>query len=66
MIPRNRSAFNYVPPGGPGYPWYRRYWGYSNRPYGGCGCLWALLVFLLIWWLLAFLIPELAIWAWYW
>lgn len=24
-------------PAGPGG--YRRYWGYYNRPYGGCGCL---------------------------
>lgn len=48
------------PPNDP-YPWYRRYWGYYNRPYG-CGCLYTLLVLALLWWLLALLIPGLAFW----
>ena len=43
-------------------PWHRRYWGYYNRPYGGCGCLYTVLVVLLLWWLLSLLIPSLAIW----
>jgi high-affinity Fe2+/Pb2+ permease len=37
------------PPG----PWYRRYWGYSNRPYTGCGCLWLILVIIIVWWIIA-------------
>ncbi len=35
------------PPRGPypaGTPGYRRYWGYYNRPRGGCGCLYTLLI----------------------
>ena len=29
-------------------PWYRRYWGYANRPFAGCGCLGAALVIIAI------------------
>ncbi len=29
-------------------PWHRRTWAYGNRPYTGCGCLYLLLVFVLI------------------
>lgn len=49
------------PPDDP-YPWYRRYWGYYNRPYGSCGCLYTLLILALLWGLLALLIPGLALW----
>lgn len=49
------------PPDDP-YPWYRRYWGYYNQPYGGCGCLYTLLILAPLWWLLALLIPGLAFW----
>jgi hypothetical protein len=34
-------------------PWHRRYWGYYNQPYGGCGCLWTLLLIIIIWWIIA-------------
>lgn len=40
-------------PGGPPDPWHRRYWGYWDRPYGGCGCLWAIIVIIIIWWIIA-------------
>ncbi len=43
-------------------PWYRRYWGYYNRPFAGCGCLWTILMVLLIWWLLSLLFAPLAFW----
>jgi hypothetical protein len=47
------------PPGGPPDPWYRGYWGwgYYNRPYSGCSCLWVILVIVIVWWLIA--------WFWY-
>ncbi len=32
---------------------YRRYWDTYNRPYSGCGCLWAIFIILLIWWILS-------------
>ncbi len=41
------------PPGPPLGPWHRRYWGYYNRPYSGCGCLWTILIIVIIWWLIA-------------
>lgn len=34
---------------------HRRYWNYTNRPYGGCGCLWLLLTAFLIYMLVSFL-----------
>lgn len=37
----------------PGDPWHRRYWGYYNRPYPGCGCLWLIIILAIIWWLIA-------------
>jgi len=38
----------------PNYPGgYRRYWGYYNRPYAGCGCLWTIIIILIIWWIIA-------------
>ncbi len=44
----------YGPPGGPPLdPWHRRYWGYYNRPYTGCGCLWTIVVIVIIWWIIA-------------
>lgn len=36
-------------------PIHRRYWGYYNRPYSGCGCLWSILLILLVWWLLSWM-----------
>ncbi len=38
------------------YPAYRRYWGYVGRPYTGCGCLYSLLIFVLIWFVLSLFI----------
>ena len=35
----------------------RRYWAYANSPYPGLGCLWPLLLFVLICWLLSLLFP---------
>ena len=55
-----------VPPTDPyrkPHPWYRRYWGNSNRPYGGCGCFYVLLIVLLVWWLVSLLVPEVALWG---
>jgi hypothetical protein len=45
-----------IGPGGnppPVDPWHRRYWGYTNQPYPGCGCLWIVLVLIIIWWIIA-------------
>ena len=42
--------------------WYGRYWGYYNRPFAGAGCLATLILFLLIWFLLALFIDALMIW----
>lgn len=47
-------------------PAYRRYWGYYNRPYAGCGCFWLLLAILLFWWLLSLLYPAAGVWNRYW
>jgi hypothetical protein len=55
-----------VPPGDPYGPGYRRYWGYYNRPFGGCGCLYSLLVLLLVLWLLSLFFPGLAFWGTWW
>ena len=54
------------PPVGPytGGPWYRRYWGYYDRPRAGCGCLYTLLVVVLIWALFSMLITPLPFWYW--
>ncbi|MCC6175063.1 MAG: hypothetical protein IT305_07150 [Chloroflexi bacterium] len=30
-------------------PWHRRYYGYTNRPFSGCGCLYLLILLVLIW-----------------
>ncbi len=43
-------------------PYYRRYWARSNRPYTGCGCLYPLLMLILVWWLLSFFFTPLAFW----
>lgn len=50
-----------VPPSATGSPWYRRYWGYAGRPYAGCGCLYLLIVVVLIWGLLALLFAPLRV-----
>lgn len=58
-----------IPPGGPRdpnvppTPWYRTYWVYYNRPYAGCGCFYLVLLFTLMYWLLALLFFE---GRWYW
>lgn len=42
------------PVGGPPLdPWHRRYWRYYNRPFPGCGCLFTIIVILIIWWIIA-------------
>ena len=38
---------------------YRRYWERYNRPYTGCGFLWAAVLVLLSYWLLSWLFPSL-------
>ncbi len=42
----------------PADPWHRRYWRTYNRPYSGCGCLYTLILLLLIWWLLSLWAPR--------
>lgn len=49
-----------VPP--PRDPWYRRYWGYYNRPYNGFGCLWTILLFIIIWFLLSLVFNAMVFW----
>ncbi|MBW3632430.1 MAG: hypothetical protein KY456_05300 [Chloroflexi bacterium] len=49
-----------VPP--PRDPWHRRYWGYYNRPFAGAGCLWTILMIILIWWVLSFFFEALFFW----
>ena len=49
-----------VPPAYPPEgPWYRRRWAYVNRPYGGCGCLYAIAVVLAIWLILSLFVDLL-------
>lgn len=43
-------------------PRYRRYWRYYNRPYPGFGCLYMLILFLLLWFLLSLIVDALVIW----
>lgn len=43
-------------------PYYRRYWTRYNRPYTGCGCLYSVLMLILLWWLLSLFIPAFAFW----
>jgi hypothetical protein len=43
-------------------PWHRRYWGYYNRPYSGCGCLYLILFCLLIWWIVSWWYPGAYFW----
>lgn len=43
----------------PIYPWYRRYWGYANRPFAGCGCVGAvvlviIIIIIIIFWIIGF------------
>ena len=54
------------PPVGPyaAGPWHRRYWGYYDRPRAGCGCLYTLLVVMLIWAVFSLLITPLPFWYW--
>ncbi|MEZ4869174.1 MAG: hypothetical protein R3C14_48075 [Caldilineaceae bacterium] len=54
------------PPRDPYYgPWYRRYWEYSNRPFSGCGCLYAVVLLLILWWILSLFIPGFTFWGGY-
>ncbi len=43
-------------------PWYRRYYGYANRPRPGCGCLYSLLLFVLLYWLFSLMFAPLGFW----
>ncbi len=45
------------PPTRRGAP-FRQYWGYTRRPYTGCGCLYTLVVFILIWFLVSLFIDA--------
>ena len=48
-----------IPPGPRrGVP-FNRYWGYARRPYSGCGCLYSLLMLIVIWFLLSLFIDAL-------
>jgi hypothetical protein len=50
-------------PNDPGPPFYRRYWTTYNRPYSGCGCLWLIIVFFFIYWILSWIwFPN---WRWW-
>jgi hypothetical protein len=49
-------------PRGPADPWHRRYWGYYNRPYGGCGCLYAIFLVLLVYFIMSWAFR----WPWFW
>jgi hypothetical protein len=50
-------------PGGPPGP--RGYWGYWDRPYTGCGCIWAIFVIIIIWWIIAAFAYEPARFGWW-
>ncbi len=43
-------------------PWYRRYWGYYARPYPAFGCLYTILLIVLIWFVLSLFIDALVFW----
>ena len=43
-------------------PWHRRYWNTYNRPYGGCGCLYSILIILVLWWVLSWFWPGAYFW----
>ncbi len=43
-------------------PWHRRYWNTYNRPYGGCGCLYSILIILVLWWILSWFWPGAYFW----
>jgi hypothetical protein len=53
------------PPYPPDARWHRRYWRYANRPRAGCGCLYLLLIVLVLWWLISWLYPPLG-WRYWW
>lgn len=40
------------PPGPVGRPG-GNYWGYWDRPYSGCGCLWIIFIVIIVWWFIA-------------
>ena len=42
-------------------PWYNRYAGYYRRPYTGCGCLYGILIVILIWFALSLFIDALVV-----
>jgi hypothetical protein len=39
-------------------PWHRRSWGYANRPYAGCGCLYLIGMLVVAWLVLSLLFPP--------
>ncbi len=41
--------------------WHRRYWGYTSRPYAGCGCLYLVAIFLVVWLILSLFIDAVRI-----
>ncbi|HLH41276.1 MAG TPA: hypothetical protein VKX39_19160 [Bryobacteraceae bacterium] len=43
-------------------PRHRRIWASYNRPYSGCGCLWTIIIILIIWWILSWIFG----WGWGW
>ncbi|MBA3632896.1 MAG: hypothetical protein H0W58_08840 [Acidobacteria bacterium] len=45
-------------------PYHRRYWGYANRPYNGCGCLWMLVTFFIIYMLVSLIFAPLRFGYW--
>jgi hypothetical protein len=53
------------PPYPPDARWYGRYWRYTNRPRAGCGCLYLLIVFFVVWWIVSLLFPPLG-WRYWW
>jgi hypothetical protein len=43
----------------------QRSWGYANRPFPGCGCLWLVLVVVIIWWVIAAFVYPPARFGWW-
>lgn len=39
-------------------PWHARYRRTYDRPFTGCGCLYAILIVLLIWWIVSWFVPT--------
>jgi len=43
-------------------PWHRICWRSVKQRFAGAGCLYTLVLSLLIWWLLALILPPFALW----